>query len=69
MAEITLKISGMSMSCQHCVMSVKKAVDGIEGVSKSDVSVGSAKVVYDDLKTKVDEIADAVKNAGYYLVD
>ena len=66
MAEITLKINGMS--CQHCVMSVKKAVDSIEGVSKSDVSVGSAKVVYDDLKTKIDEIADAVKNAGYSLV-
>ncbi|MEE8422998.1 MAG: heavy-metal-associated domain-containing protein [Thermodesulfobacteriota bacterium] len=35
MAEITLKIDGMS--CQHCVMSVKKAIDWVEGVSSSDV--------------------------------
>ncbi len=49
MAEVTIKIEGMS--CQHCVMSVKKAVDGLEGVSSSDVSIGSARVVYDEPKT------------------
>ncbi len=63
MAEITLKIEGMS--CGHCVSSVKKAIDGIAGVSSSDVSVGSATVVYDDSKTGRDEIAAAVRAAGY----
>jgi copper ion binding protein len=65
MAEITLKIEGMS--CQHCVMNVKKAVDSIEGVKSSDVSVGSAKVEYDDSKTNKEIIARAVQNAGYKI--
>jgi|APCOG7522876152_1049122.scaffolds.fasta_scaffold209609_1 copper chaperone CopZ len=67
MAEIILKIDGMS--CQHCVMNVKKAVDGIEGVSSSDVTVGSAKVVYDDSKINKGTIAAAVQNAGYKVRD
>ncbi len=65
MTEITLKIDGMS--CQHCVMSVKKAIDGVEGVNTSDVALGTAKVVYDDTKTNRDTIANAVKNAGYKI--
>lgn len=63
MAEITIKIEGMS--CQHCVMSVKKAVDGVDGVSSSNVVIGSASVVYDSAKTNADVIAAAVRKAGY----
>ncbi len=66
MTEITLKIDGMS--CQHCVMSVKKAIDEINGVSSSDVSIGMAKVVYNDSATDRDVIADAVRKAGYRVV-
>ncbi len=63
MAEITLEIEGMS--CQHCVMRVKKAIDGIDGVSSSDVSTGSARVIYDDSKTDGDAIEKAVQDTGY----
>ncbi len=63
MSEIALKIEGMS--CGHCVMSVKKAIDGVDGVNNSDVEVGSAKVTYDESKTDSDAIAGAVTNAGY----
>ncbi|MBI4681641.1 MAG: heavy-metal-associated domain-containing protein [Nitrospirae bacterium] len=66
MAEITLKIEGMS--CQHCVMHVKKAVDGVSGVSSSDVAIGSAKVVYDDSKTNKDRIVRAIQVAGYEVI-
>jgi copper chaperone len=65
MAEITLKIEGMS--CQHCVMRVKKAVEGLGGVSKSDVSVGSAHVVYDESKATQADIETAVQKAGYTI--
>ena len=65
MAEVTLIIEGMS--CQHCVGSVKKAVDSVDGVSSSDVSVGSAKVVYDESKASSDAIAQAVTEAGYKI--
>ena len=66
MAETTLKIAGMS--CQHCVMRVKKAVEELGGVSKSEVNVGSAHVVYDDSKVKKEDIEAAVRKAGYTVV-
>lgn len=66
MAETTLKIEGMS--CQHCVMRVKKSVEELGGVSKSEVDVGSAHVVYDDSKVKKEDIEAAVRKAGYTVV-
>jgi copper chaperone len=63
MAEISMKIDGMS--CQHCVMSVKKAVDAVEGINSSEVLVGSAKISYDDIKTDRDTFVKAVQDAGY----
>jgi copper chaperone len=63
MAEVIFKIEGMS--CQHCVMSVKKAIDGIEGVTSSDVAVGNARVVYEKQKTNREAISQAIQNAGY----
>lgn len=53
------------MSCQHCVMSVKKALERISGVSSVDVSIGNAKVTFDGSKTNRDELAKAVVDAGY----
>ena len=66
MAEITLKIEGMS--CQHCVMNVKKALDSIDGVTSSTVSVGRATVVVNDAETDNDVIVKAVQDAGYKVV-
>lgn len=67
MTEITIKIEGMS--CQHCVMSVKKALGGIRGVASSDVSIGSAKILFDESKTRKDDIIKAIRIAGYKVVD
>ena len=66
MTEITLKIDGMT--CQHCVMSAKKAVDSVSGVSSSDVEVGSAKVSYDENSADIGAITAAIQNAGYKVV-
>ena len=67
MSEITLKIEGMS--CQHCVMAVKKAVDSINGVNSSDVEVGSAKVTYDESSANREAITAAIQGAGYKIVE
>jgi copper chaperone len=67
MAEISLKIEGMS--CQHCVASVKKALDSMDSITFSDVSVGAARVEFDDSRTSSDEICRAVQNAGYRVVN
>lgn len=65
MADVTLTIEGMS--CRHCVMRVKKAVDEVDGVLSSAVEIGSAKVSYDENKTNVDAIKDAIAVAGYAI--
>ena len=63
MAETTLKIDGMS--CQHCVMRVKKAIDAVAGVTKSDVAVGSATIQFDESKAKKEDVIAAIEKAGY----
>jgi len=65
--EITLKIEGMT--CQHCVMAVKKAVDSISGVSSSDVEIGSAKISYDEKSADRKAFVSAIQTAGYKIVD
>jgi copper ion binding protein len=63
MTEAKLEIEGMS--CQHCVMKVKKAVDQLPGVSKADVGVGTASITYDESKIKKEDLEQAVEKAGY----
>ena len=67
MAEITLKIEGMT--CHHCVMAVKKAVESVSGVSSSDVSIGSAKIVYDENSADREAFTAAIQKAGYRVVE
>jgi copper chaperone len=63
--ETVIKIDGMS--CQHCVMRVKKALDGIAGITESNVMVGSATIKYDEAKIKIDDIYSAIEKAGYKI--
>lgn len=63
MAETTLKIDGMS--CQHCVMRVKRAIDNLSGVLHSDVQIGVATVAFDESRLKKEDIIAAVEKAGY----
>lgn len=63
MNRTTLKIDGMS--CGHCVMSVKKALESLDGVKIENVSVGSAAVEYDPAVASPEQIVEAVSDAGY----
>jgi copper chaperone CopZ len=62
-AETRIAIEGMS--CQHCVMAVKKALGGVPGILESDVQVGNASVKYDEAKINKEEIESTVEKAGY----
>ncbi|MCL5039439.1 MAG: copper ion binding protein [Firmicutes bacterium] len=68
MAEITLRIEGMS--CHHCVMAVKSALRGLAGVSSADVSLMGKKAVvsYDPGTVTVEKMKEAVEEAGYQVV-
>ena len=61
----TIKVEGMS--CEHCEMRVKKAIEAVEGVRKVEVNLRNknAVVEYDERKANLEKIKAAVKDAGY----
>ncbi len=61
-----LKVRGMT--CQHCVVCVTKAAEGIEGVSdvKVDLALGRLEATVDSVE-EVEKIKEAVTNAGYQV--
>jgi copper chaperone len=61
-----LKIEGMS--CEHCVMSVKKELEKLAGVRVEAVEIGKARVQYEESRVTRQEIAHAIDEAGYQLV-
>ena len=63
MVDVTIKVEGMS--CMHCVIRVKKAVESLKGVQSSDVQIGTVKVIFDETAVKKDDIEEAITNAGY----
>lgn len=62
---VTLSVPGMT--CAACPITVKKALNKVEGVSKTDVSFEQreAVVTFDDTKTTAAALTEATKNAGY----
>jgi len=62
-ASASLEISGMS--CDHCVARVKKALEGVAGVSEANVRVGRADVGFDPAVASIDAMAAAVTKSGY----
>ncbi|MDA8077377.1 MAG: heavy-metal-associated domain-containing protein [Nitrospiraceae bacterium] len=65
MSEATIGIDGMS--CQHCVMRVRKAIEGLSGISGLDVQVGTATVTFDESKVRQNDIEAAIIKAGYKI--
>ena len=59
------KIDGMS--CQHCVMAVKKEIQKLD-VKNLDVKIGEASVEFDESKISEDQINKAIEQAGYIVV-
>lgn len=61
-----LTIEGMS--CDHCVMHVKKELSKVTGLEIQDVQIGKAHVRYEDGRVAPERVAQAVEDAGYKLV-
>lgn len=60
-----IKIEGMT--CNHCVMAVKKELSKT-GLDTFDVEIGLARVQYDASKFSPDQIEKAIEEAGYKVV-
>ena len=63
----SLKVKGMS--CQHCVMSVTKALGQLDGVKNVQVDLVKGEVRFDNTKEIAsNRIEKAIRDAGYEVV-
>ncbi|MBU1140795.1 MAG: heavy-metal-associated domain-containing protein [Proteobacteria bacterium] len=61
----TVAIKGMS--CQHCVASTKKALEGVPGVTNVEVDLEKGEASYDgDVNAEV--IKEAITKIGFEVV-
>lgn len=65
MATTELKVEGMT--CGHCVQTVTRALQQVEGVQTAqvDLTAGRARVEYDESRTGPQELTAVVSEEGY----
>jgi copper chaperone len=62
-----LRVKGMS--CQHCVMSVTKALNQLDGIQGVNIDLGKGEVRFENTKNLPPErIKEAVEEAGYEVL-
>ncbi len=62
----TVKIKGMS--CQHCVKSVKKTLEEIDGIADVVVDLAKGEASFEETHPVEDELLrEKIKKAGYEL--
>ena len=62
-----LKVKGMS--CQHCVMSITKALNQLEGIQNIQVDLQKGEVRLDNTKALASNRIDkAIEVAGYEVI-
>ncbi len=59
---VSVKVKGMS--CQHCVGSVIKALENIEGVSDAKVDLEKGEATFEG-EGQVEAAKDAIKKIGF----
>jgi len=64
----TQELTIEGMTCNHCVMHVRKELSKLSDVIIEDVQIGKAKVQFDEAKVSPNDFARAIENAGYKLV-
>jgi len=63
--KLTLNIDGMS--CNHCVMAIKKNLSKIKLIN-FEVAIGSAKIEFDEKEITEEVIIKAIEEAGYQVI-
>lgn len=63
-----IKVDGMT--CMGCVNSVKSVLEKIPGVHSADVSLEQKQVTvaYNAMTTHVDQLKNAIKEAGFEVI-
>ena len=60
----TVELQVQGMSCGHCVKAVEQALREVDGVARTEVSVGHARVECEERVTR-EALVAALENAGY----
>ncbi|ACJ16331.1 hypothetical protein TON_0843 [Thermococcus onnurineus NA1] len=63
MAKVVLKIN--NMSCGHCVMTIRRALEKIGAKAEVSLENKTAVVEYDESKLKIEDLINAVAKFGY----
>ena len=63
--KLNLKIDGMG--CEHCVKSVREALETVKGIKILDVKIGSAEIEAEN-DSVLSEIKEKLDDVGYELV-
>ena len=63
--KLNLKIDGMG--CEHCMKSVREALEEIKGINVLDVKIGSAEIEAEN-DSILNEIKEKLDDVGYDLV-
>lgn len=66
MEKMVLKVEGMS--CNHCKMSVEKAVKGKGGEALVSLEEKTVTVSYDPAKTSLEDIIAEIEEQGYDVI-
>ncbi|MGA2028044.1 MAG: heavy metal-associated domain-containing protein [Syntrophobacteraceae bacterium] len=62
----TLRVKGMS--CQHCVKTVKKTLEEIDGITNVAVDLETGEVTFEETRPVDNELVrEKIKKAGYEL--
>lgn len=67
MKKQTITIGGMT--CGHCVMSVRKELARIPGLTVDAVQIGKAEITFNDTTVTDDDVRRAVVQAGYTVTE
>ncbi len=69
MTDKTLTIEGMN--CASCAVNVEKAARKVEGIAVANVNLATGRLTlkYDEKKTSVSQVMNAVDKAGYKAID
>ena len=63
MTTVALTLGGMS--CAHCARAVLDTLGTLPGVTPQSVTLGAATVDYDPAVTSLEQISEAIREAGY----
>ena len=68
---VSVKLNIIGMHCMGCVRTVTNALKRVAGVKEAEVSLpeNSATIQFDEKQTSIEELNNAVRDAGYQIAD